>query len=112
MNGSRSADLSGSDAILDSGERDFAQEAQSIPAPRPDMSGVYEHAEPTMLLPQAEQLASDAEAAQQQPGSSGEGERHRPAASWQQSEGSMQEVASTSGSSESGQPACLTGLPQ
>ena len=105
MNGSRSAELSGSDAILDSTESD--------PAPHLHMSGVSEHAaEPTMLLPQAELVARDVEAAQQQPSSSGEAERHRPAASWQQSEGSMQEVASTSGSSESGQLVCLTWLPK
>ena len=101
MNGSRSAELSGSDAVLDSGEsHDLASEVQPTPADDADRSQEDQHA--AAAEPALPDCRSSPEAAAEQQGrAGGEAVQHR-AATWQQSEGSMQEVASTSGSSESG----------
>ena len=108
MNGTRSAELSGSDVLLDSRGSDPAQQQHLLPGaddPTPEAS---EHATaPTLPMQPALQQA-DAQAVHAQQGGVGsQGVVHPESGpSWRQSEGSMQEVAGTSASSESGNTSC------
>ena len=100
MNGTRSAELQGSDVLLDSGGSDPAQQEHLMPATDQPVPDALQHDSAPGAPPMqpAEQVVGS------QPG--GEGSEavlhHKGRPSWQQSEGSMQEVASTSASSESG----------
>ena len=104
VNGSRSAELSGSDVLLDSGGSDGEHEQQVTSAPDDAMPHASHHATVPATAPAQPVLPQDGEQAaeQQQGGVGSEGVHHESVPSWQQSEGSMQEVASTSASSESG----------
>ena len=111
MNGTRSTELSASDVLLDSGGSDPAQKEHLLPAtdnPVPDASQ-HATAPGTAPMQPASQQAAEQVVGPQQGEEGSEGVLHhegRP--SWQQSEGSMQEVASTSASSESGTTSCFT----
>ena len=131
MNGSRSAELTAADTILDSDASSAVPD--TMPAPTSDVTSTsdqpghsmqqqpeLQHTNLQAFSDQARlnadadgpvyshrpRLSGDAEMPlySHQPRLSGDaGAHHRPAASWQQSEASMLEVASTSGSSsESG----------
>ncbi len=124
MNGSRSAELVATDVILDSDTSEPLPEPAPAPAPASSINGPVAHVDtafdhqamPGNISDEPQLEHADLQALSDQarlhPGTqlfseqarlSSDGAHHRPAASWQQSEASMQEVASTSGSSsESG----------
>lgn len=106
MNGTRSAELSASELLLESGGSDPVNEQQPSTGGDNPIIDASEHAgaSSTALaqpaLQQAEQAAEQQAGVPAHEGSPGMQPQSDP--SWQQSEGSMQEVASTSASSESG----------
>lgn len=105
MNGTRSAELSASELLLESGGSDPVNEQQPSTGGDNPIIDASEHAgaSSTALaqpaLQQAEQAAEQQAGVPAHEGSPGMQPQSDP--SWQQSEGSMQEVASTSASSES-----------
>lgn len=105
MNGTRSAELSASDVLLDSGGSGSSQQQHLLPAAHDPTPEASQHATvpDTVPLQPALQHADEQAAGAQQGGvGSQRVVHHEFEPSWQQSEGSMQEVASTSASSESG----------
>ena len=112
MNGSRSTELAASDVILDSNNTDISTDALppatvqytttkivSTPDPQNHLSNSLLQADA-----QSHHMQQPLQPLYEQGESGSEAGHHRPVPSWQQSEASMQEVASTSGSSESGTP--------
>ena len=102
MNGSRSAELANSDVILDSNPSDPIPD--SFPASSMDehitdgVSTSDHQAIPGSMLEEPQLEHADLQGFSNQARQCSEAVHHRPAASWQQSEASMLEVASTSGS--------------
>lgn len=103
MNGTRSAELSGSD-VLDSAENDPDDEQQPSSAADDLILDASQHVAGFATAPaQPELQQAGKQAADQQANvGSQDGSQPQAAPSWQHSEGSMQEEASTSASSESG----------
>lgn len=109
MNGTRSTELSGSDVLLDSGGSDPAQQQHLLRGADDFTPEASEHATAPDTLPTqpALQQADDQAAYAQQSSARPQGVVHpESGSSWQQPEGSVQEVASTSASSESGNTPC------
>ena len=105
MNGTRSAELSASDLMLDSAGSDTAQQQHQLPAAEDATLHASQHATAPDTVPRQPAVQqADKQAADAQQGGVGSQEvvHHESGPSWQQSEGSMQEVASTSASSDSG----------
>lgn len=117
MNGSRSAELHAPDAILDTGDTDMSADPAPQSAIQHTTAEVVSTAHPEhhlgnamtsdagmqhsrLLQPQVQQM--HLQQPLQHAGLSAEAAHHRPAASWHQSEATTQEVASTSGSADSG----------
>ena len=126
MNGSRSQELTASDALLESNNTDISIEPlqpSSIEYTTKEFgtsAPAQNHLSSPLMLPGSEMQQAhqkDQQALHQQPlhqqplhqqtlhqqaELNNDAVHHLPAASWQQSEASMQEAATTSGSSESG----------
>lgn len=103
MNGTRSAELSGSD-VPDSAENDPDNGQQPPSAADDAILDASQHVAGSATAPEQPALQQAGEQAvdQQADVGSQEGSNPQAAPSWQHSEGSMQEEASTSASSESG----------
>lgn len=108
MNGTRSAELSASDVLLDSGGSDPAQQEHMLPATEHPVPDAWQQATAPGTAPMqpASQQAAEQEVGLQQGGEGSEGGLHHEGRPSWQLEGSMQEVASTSASSESGTTSC------
>lgn len=109
MNVTRSAEFSASDVLLDSGGSGSGEQHHLLPAARDPTPEASEHASVPDALPMQPALQqADEQAADVQRGGVGSQGvvHHESEPSWHQSEGSMQEVASTSASSESGTTSC------
>ena len=105
MNGTRSAELSAPDLLLDSAGSNTAQQQHQLPAAEDPTLDAFQHAtapDPVPMQPAVHRADEQAADAQQGSVESQQVVHHESGPSWQQSEGSMQEVASTSASSESG----------